>query len=160
MMNVYAIIMKVRRPILEWDSMVLFLMETFALHGTQWKYQYADPGFLRICVNLNILCDCVEFHSPQGKTQQPPRIALCWQETQGFWMKKPFSSENNYSWKNSVWDSDVFLKSVTNRPRLSKCREGRAVRKNILYIRQTKVSSITSCGKQQERAGVLVACKK
>ena len=58
----------------------------------------------------------------------PPKFSKCWNHIHFARHLDVFRSKGG-----PVWDSDVFLKSVTNRPTLSKFR-GAPVKKNTLYV--------------------------
>ena len=69
-------------------------------------------------------------------TGPPPNFSKCWNHIHFARHLGVFRSEGG-----PVWDSNVFLKSVTYRPTLSKFRGG-PVKKNTLYlIPSTKVNS-------------------
>ena len=60
----------------------------------------------------------------------PPKFSKCWNHIHFARHLDVFRSKGG-----PVWDSDVFLKSVTYRPTLSKFRGG-PVKKNTLYLLQ------------------------
>ena len=79
---------------------------------------------------LPLQIQCVFFPGPPKKCfDWPPlKLSKCWNHIHFDRHLGVFRSEGG-----PVWDSNVFLKSVTYRPTLSKFRRG-AVKKNTLYL--------------------------
>ena len=69
-------------------------------------------------------------------TGPPPNFSKCWNHIHFARHLGVFRSEGG-----PVWDSNVFLKSVTYRPTLSKFRGG-PVKKNTLYLRWEQIPNI------------------